>query len=117
MAAPSTIQGPFALIACLPLTHPSLIELVHAHKPLARPSVLPQTAATKLLQRINAGLVERDATDDERRAAVRLAAEAVRQDGEGWVLSGWGKAWVSAGMGAISVSRAGGGVWRRGPDG
>ena len=96
-----------ALLFTLPLTSPLLPTLLSSHRPFARPSLLPQSAATKWVQRINAAIISRDPAQlavEEKRAALALAAEVVRQDAEGWALAGWGKGWMSTALAVVHVS-------------
>lgn len=97
------------LLFTLPLTSPLLPTLLSSHRPFARPSLLPQSQATKWIQRVNAAIISREPAQlaaEERKAAVGLAGEVVRQDGEGWAVAGWGKGWMGAALGMIHVSRS-----------
>jgi hypothetical protein len=94
------------LVFTLALTSPLLPSLISTQRPFARPSILPQSQATKWVQRVNAAIISRDTAQlaiEEKRAAVGLAAEVIRQDAEGWALAGWGKGWMTNVLSVIHV--------------
>lgn len=91
-----------SLLLALPLTHPSVLPLL-ALQPLSHPSHLPASQLSKYLARINAAVLSRD--EAERRTGCGVARELVVQDGEGWVLGGWGRAWAGCSLGVLAVSR------------
>ena len=106
----STTAGPSAttpsstltLLSNLPMTHPSFISLLIAHRPLANPSLLPSSALNKLLGRVNSAVLAKD-NESERKAAWIISKEVVLQDQEGYALNQWGKNWVTAALGALTV--------------
>ena len=92
------------LLAALPLSTASLKDLLEAHKPFVRPSLLPGSAGPKFVARLNSTILSRDAALNEKHACLHIAKELVEQDQEGWVLATWGKGWVGAVLGTLSVS-------------
>lgn len=94
-----------SILQTLPLSSPTLKDLLTTHKPFQHPSHLPQTATTKLIQRINAAILSKDpSATSERRAACEIMAGVLEMDEEGWVFGGWGRGLVGCSIGVMSVS-------------
>ncbi|RSH83829.1 hypothetical protein EHS25_005444 [Saitozyma podzolica] len=87
-----------SLLLSLPLTHPSVLPLL-ALQPLSQPSHLLASQLNKYLARINTAVLSRN--EAERRTGCGVARELVMQDGEGWVLGGWGRAWAGSSLGVL----------------
>lgn len=98
-----------SLLLTLPLLHPSYITLIDTHYPLKFPSNTNQQTLSKFLARITTALISKSPIHDvERRSALSIGTQLIKQDQEGYVLLNHGKAWISSCVLLLSSSSGSG---------